>query len=65
MFKKQQQKNPKNKKPWHWTGEMIALWLRVIAALTEEPTSVTRTHRTAEKPSVIPVPGDITPSFSM
>lgn len=44
---------------------MIALWLEVLAALAEEPTSVTRTHRAAEKPSVIPVPGDITPSFSM
>lgn len=44
---------------------MIALWLGVLAALAEETTSVTRTHRAAEKPSVIPVPWDITASFSM
>lgn len=36
---------------------MIVLWLGVLAALAEEPTSVTRTHRATGKSAVIPVPG--------
>lgn len=47
-YLKRNYKKPKEQKPWHWAGEMIALWLGVLAALAEEP-----------------VPGDITPTFSM